>query len=219
MSLDDFKLLGEFERIRSKYRLPEEIKPCIVGLFENPDIRRGSTAFLVACELHRVGVSRERARSLFERFMVPEGKIRGVIKSGFSGKYRFRCQGLEAEGICLYERPEECHWYGGPVRQGQKIREKDFWRYEWPKRLSPAEVVIYLGIQEIERKRRFQAGAWLFVSRVELAEVAGVSLPWVLECCQRLKGKGLIKFKKGKQGRWFKTASEIQRVVPIPKGK
>jgi len=87
-------------------------------------------------------------------------KIRGVIKSVASGKYEFGCPRLEEKGICLYKTREECFWYQAIPRESQRpYRERDFWRFGWPSRLTTPESIIYLAIREVEKRKGLPAGS------------------------------------------------------------
>ena len=218
--MEEIKRLEDFERTRGKLRLPADIKPCIVKLLEDPSVREGDNAFVVACELHRVGRTEKQIGSLLTRLNIRTSKARGIIKSVAGGKYEFACPRLEEKGICLYKSREECFWYQAIPRESQKpYRERDFWRFGWPRRLTVPESMIYLTIREVEKLKRYPAGSRLYLSYKLLAETSGVSKGWILKCCQGLKDKGLIEFKKGSQHRWHRRASEVKRIIPIPRPK
>jgi hypothetical protein len=216
----EIERLEDFERTRGKLRLPVDVKPCIIKLLDEPSIREGDNPFIIACELHRVGRTEKQIESLLMRLNIRDSKVRGVIKSVASGKYEFGCPTLEEKGICLYEKREDCFWYQAIPRESQRsYRERDFWRFGWPGRLTAPESMIYLAIREIEKRRGLPAGSRLYISRKELMRVSGRGHSWVLECCERLKKKGLIEFRKGTQHRWYGRASQVKRIIPIPRSK
>jgi len=218
--VEDLEKLQDFERTRGKLRLPIDVKPCIAKLLDDPSVREADNPFIVACELHRVGRTEKQIDSLLTRLGVKDSKVRGVIKSIASGKYGFGCPRLEEKGICLYEKREDCFWYQAIPRESQKpYRERDFWRFGWPGRLTTPESMIYLAIREVEKRRGLPAGSRLYISRKELSVLTGISLPWVIKCCERLGKVGLIRFKKGLQHRWYGKASEVKRTIPIPRSK
>jgi len=217
--VEEIKRLEDFERTRGKLRLPTDIKPCIVKLLEDSSVREADNPFIVACELHRIGRTEKQIESLLMRLDIRDSKVRGVIKSIATGRYKgFACPRLEEKGICLYKSREECFWYQAIPRESQKpYRERDFWRFGWPGRLTAPEIVIYLAIREIEKGKGYPAGSRLYVSYREITRVSGISMGWILKCCQKLRDKGLIKFKAGIQHRWRGKASEIKRIIPIPR--
>ncbi len=220
--MEDLEKLQDFERTRGKLRLPTDIKPCIIELIKDPSFKDGINSFIVGCELFRVGKTEKEIDFFLTKLGIKTSKVRGVVKSVVTGKYEFGCPRLEEEGICLYKTREECFWYQAIPRESQRpYRERDFWRFGWPRRLKPhhTAAIIYLAIREIEKRRKLSAGARLFISRKELSQVSGVSYRRATECCQRLKEEGLIEFKKGTQHRWYGKASEVKRIIPIPKPK
>ncbi len=218
--VEEIKRLEDFEKVRGKLRLPADIKPCIVKLLEDPSVREADNPFIVACELRRVGKTEKEIESLLTRLNIRDSKIRGVIKSVASGKYEFGCPRLEEKGICLYKAREDCFWYQAIPRESQKpYRERDFWRFGWPGRLTAPEIVIYLAIKEFERLKGYPAGSRLYMSRKHLIRISGRVAKTIMPSLEGLKEKGLIEFKKGTQHRHYGKASEVRRVIPIPKPK
>ena len=217
--MEEIKRLEDFERTRGKLRLPADIKPCIVKLLEDPSVREADNPFIVACELHRIGRTEKQIDSLLTGLGIKTSKVRGVIKSIATGRYKgFGCPRLEEKGICLYKAREDCFWYQAIPRESQKpYRERDFWRFGWSSNLTTPESMIYLAIKEVEKRKGYPAGSRLYVSRKELSELTGVSPPWVTKCCEKLGRVGLIRFKKGSQHRWYGRAGEVKRIIPIPK--
>ena len=195
------------------------MKPCLSNLLDDCSaIKDGINAFIVACELHRTGKTDGQIRSVLDRLRVGPSKVRSAVKSAATDKYSFGCPRLEREGLCRYGHRSQCWWYERiPKRSWKGRNERDFWRYGWPGKLTSTEGMVYLAVREIETKRRIRAGSWLFISRKELTMVSGASHGWVLQCCERLRNNGLIEFKKGTQHRWYGRASEIRRIVPIPR--
>lgn len=216
--MEEIKRLEDFERTRGKLRLPADTMPCIVKLLEDPSVREADNPFIVACELHRVGRTEKQIDSLLTRLGIRASKVRGIIKSVATGKYEFRCPTLEGKGICLYKSRQECFWYQAIPRESQKpYRERDFWRFGWPRRLTAPEIVIYLAIKEFERLKGYPAGSRLYMSRKEFIKISGRAVNTIMPSLERLKKKGLIKFKRGTQHRWYGRASEVRRVIPIPR--
>lgn len=214
--------LEQFEKTRGKLRLPPDIKPCISNLLNgaSPLARSGMRPFIIACELHRVGKEGKQITSILLTLGVAQSKVRGAVQSATKGKYSFGCPRLEELELCCYKNREQCWWHQKIPKKNQKPwRESDFWRFGWPQRLKPAQIVIYLAIKEIGKKRGLPAKSQLFISRQELASESGVSERWTMECCEGLKAEGLIEFKKGRQHKHYGQASRIKRVIPIPKPK
>jgi len=217
--MEELERLQDFEEIRGQLRLPLDTKPCIAKLMKNCELRRGGISpFIIACELFRIGRKKEKVEAVLLELGVAYPKTQSAVKSASTGKYNYGCPSLEAEGLCLYENRTECWWYERIPKKSQKPgKERDFWRFGWPSRLNPASVVVYLALREIEHKRQYKAGSRLYVSRKELAELTGLSPPWIVKCLEKLEKPGLISFEKGKQHRWYSIASRAQRVIPIPR--
>lgn len=147
--MEEIERLEDFERTRGKLRLPLDIKPCIAKLLDDPSIREADNPFIVACELHRVGRTEKQIDSLLTRLGISVSKVRGIIKSVATGKYEFGCVG-RLEEICLYKSREECFYYQAIPRESQRsYRERDFWRFGWPRRLTTPAVYDIPGYQRV----------------------------------------------------------------------
>jgi len=217
--MQELERLQCFEETRGEFRLPPDMKPCIYQLMKDREQSKGGiNAFIIACELVRVGKTKEKVETVLFKLGVACSKAQSAAKSASTGKYSYGCPRLEAEGLCLYENRTECSWYERIHKKSQKrLKERNFWHFKWPARLNPASVVVYLALKEIEHKRIYKAGSRLYVSRRELAGLTGISAPWAIKSLEKLDKSGLIKFQKGTQHRWYGKASEVQRIIPIPK--
>jgi len=225
--MEELEKFQEYEKTRSKTRLPESVKPCLMVLIDKKEKLEADQAFILACELHRVGKKAKRIEQILNSLNVRESKVRGILKSLRIRDYEYGCPTLQEKGLCLFEKRELCPWWDKIPRANQEAyRERDFYRYRWPQRLSPPLCMLYLAIKEVEKLRGWTAGSRLYVSWDKLAEISGVSRD-VLKGrkdkyepgLEILKKAGLIKYKPGHK--WEKgikrTASQIQRIIPIPK--
>lgn len=217
--MQELERLQDFEETRGEFRLPLNMKPCICQLMKDRERSKdGINAFIIACELYRVGKKKERVETVLLELGVACPKAQSAVKSALTGKYSYGCRTFELEGLCLYENRTECWWYERIHKKRQKrSKERNFWRFRWPTKLKPASIVVYLALRELEHTRRYKAGSRLYVSRKELAGLTGISLPWAIKSLEKLDKSGLIKFQKGTQHRWYGKASEVQRIIPIPK--
>lgn len=232
--MQDLEKLQDFEKTRGKLRLPLDIKPCITALLEghNPAAKIALNPFIIACELHRVGKNEKQIKSLLTKVNVKPSKVRSAVKSALTGRYGYGCPGLEEKGLCLFKSRFDCWWFDKIPRESQKEwREEDFWRYHWPDKLGAAKSMLYLAIKRIEKLQGYQAGSRLYVSWDKLQEVSGVSRNTIAGRKDKdglvlskpglevLNEKGLITYKPGqKRAKGSKgLASEISRVIPIPK--
>jgi len=218
--LEDLEKLQQYEKTRSKTRLPETVKPCLMSLIEKKEKLEGNQAFILACELHRVGKKAKRIEQILNNLNVEESKIRGVLKSLKIRDYEYGCPTLEEKGLCVFDKREDCHWWDKIPRANQEAyRERDFWRYGYPEKLSPPICMLYLALKEIEQLRGWRAGSRLYVTWNELHQESGTRRQSLGDRLNYLKKIGLIKYKPGHK--WAKgakrTASEIQRIIPIPK--
>lgn len=232
--MENLEKMQEFEKTRGKLRLPLDIKPCITALLDghNPVAKIALNPFIIACELHRVGKNEQQLKSLLTKANIKDSKVRSAVKSALTGKYGYACPGLEEKGLCLFESRFDCWWFDRIARQSQKEwREQDFWRYHWPRKLGAGKSMLYLAIKDIEKTRGYQAGSKLYVSWDKLQEVSGVSRNTIAGRKDKdglvlskpglevLNEEGLIIYKRGhKRAKGSKgLASEISRVIPIPK--
>lgn len=223
VGMKELEKLQEFERVRGKLKLPRDIKPCIVELLKNSNNWRNDKrkVFIVGCELYRVGQTEKQIGAILTMDLgVKESKVRNILKGVEKGKYEFGCATLELEGLCNYDHRKDCFWWQAiPKRSKKSYNERDFWRYGWTEELSSAESIMYLAVREIEKRRNYQAGARLFVNRKQMAKTSGLSGKWAIRCCEKLAKVGLIKFKVGVRHLHYGKASEVKRVLPIPKPK
>lgn len=220
--MQDLEKLQDFEKVRAKSRLPEDIKPCITALLNghNPAANIALNPFIIACELHRIGKDKEQTESLLSKANIKPSKLRSAVKSAVTGKWSYGCSTLEEKGLCLFESRFECWWHEKIPRESQKEwRERDFWRYKYPGTFGTAKSMLYLALKEIEKIRGYNAGSRLYVSWDELQRVSGAGRNTIKPGLETLKKKGLIKYKPGhKRAKGAKgLASEISRVIPIPK--
>ena len=222
---DTLEELEDIERVNKIYRLPPTVKPCILEILGSKGALQTEDSWMVpciiACELKRVGCTPSQAGRKLEiwRHATPS-EVRSAVRAAFEKNYEFGCPRLEGLGICLYKSRRDCPWYAQIPRKGQvSYRERDFYRFGWPKGLKFSEQCIYFTIREIEKKRKMPAGTRLFVSEREMAEVTGGDRKTIRFGLQSLERKGLIQFKKGRQHKHYGIAGEVRRIVPIPRPK
>lgn len=221
--MKDIEELQDYEKVRGKLRLPAEVKPCLMNMLNGSSpglIGQGRNAFIVSCELCRVGRSNKQIESILTKQNIRPSKIQGILKSVTKDMYSYGCPRLEELDICIYESRFECPWFEKIPRESQKEwRERDFWRYGWAHRLSAPQVVIYLALKEVEKIRRYRAGSRLYVSWDELQGVSGVNRQTIKPGLEALEKLGLIRYKPGqKRVKGLRgVATEIWRIIPIPK--
>jgi len=219
----DIKNLEQFETVRAKLRLPPDTKPCIAVLLgeNSSQIVKGNIAFIVACELFRIGRTKKQIERILEERWVKLSKVQNVIRSISTGKYGgYGCPRVEVLGLCLFSHRSKCWWHQQiPKVSQQHWKERDFWRYQWPQILHLAPSMLYLAIREVEMRRRIHPGSCVFISWDELVRVSGVSRPTIPKGLMRLREVGLIQYRKGQRRKAGAKglATIIRRIIPLPK--
>lgn len=222
---DNLKGLQELESTRGTYRLPPQVKPCILKLLSNEEplqtLENWKVPCIIACELKRVGYTRSQVQRRLEMWRTATpSEVHSAVGVAFEKEYEFGCPKLEALGICLYPTRYECPWFSQIPRKSQATyRERDFYRFAWPKNLKPSEQCIYFATREIEKRRGMPSGSHLFVSEREMARLAGLCRKTVRTGVKVLKQKGLIEFKGGRRHKHYGIAGQIRRIIPIPRPK
>lgn len=227
---DEIKALEDIKKTTKRFSLPDYIKPCVSLMLDDNfekggDFSRDRAGYIIATELRRVGKSPEISEKIlnqWDRNNIPPlgiSKIRSKVKSAYSKDYSFGCNNepviLE---YCKKINKDFCQYYK-QISFGRRIgNDRDFIRYGWPNILSGAERdVYYIALPELEKRRGIQAGDKIFASHREISKICGVALGGIGRSLERLQKRGLITYKKGEPYRWRNTASEIKRIIPIPK--
>lgn len=218
--MDDIDKLQQYEKTRSKTRLPETVKPCLMSLIAKREKLEGDQAFILACELHRVGKQPKRIEGILDSLYISQSKVRSIVRSLRIKDYKYDCSTLEDRGFCLYQDHKDCWWWKkSPDKNKKGWEEKDFYRYGWPKRLRRTEECLYRALRAIEIRRGWQPGTRLFVSWDELHEKSRVARRIIGKKLKVLRRVGLIKYRpgdhrvKGSKGR----ATQVTRIIPIPR--
>lgn len=215
----ELEILQEYEEERRKPgQMPQEIKPCIMLLLKDEKrLREGNNSFYAAVEMDRVGLTEIQIQNRLSRCGVPLSKARSSAKSAATHRYsKLGCNKFRDEDLCRYKTFEDCYWYRKIVRGRYKTKEKDFWRYGWPRNLSSVQIVLYQAIKWLEEKRAYHPGSRLFVAYREIHEVSGRSKDGIKSGLKGLRDKGLIELKIGKRGTYLKIGTEVKRIWPIP---
>jgi len=218
--VEDLEKLQQYEKTRSKTRLPETVKPCLMSLIAKREKLEGDQAFILACELQRVGKQPKRIEGILDSLHVRESKVRSIVRSLKRTDYKYNCPALEDRGLCLYQDHKDCWWWRRrPDKNKKDWEEKDFYRYGWQKRLRLTEERLYTTLRAIEIKRGWPAGSRLFVTWDELYEESRISRDTIGEKLKVLKDIGLIKYRPGEERvKGSKArATEVTRIIPIPR--
>jgi len=219
----EIEQLEDFESQVSKYRLPPDVKPCVLSLLSDEapfqTLENWKVPSIIACELKRVGQTRTQVEKRLQRWeKARPSEISSALRVAFEKDYEFGCPTLEGLGICLYKTRYDCPWFAQiPRKSGTTYRERDFYRYGWPKNLKCSEQCAYFALREIERKRGMPSGTKLFVSEREMADTSGLCRKTVRIGLKALRQQGLIEFKSGQRHKHYGIAGEVRRIIPIPK--
>jgi len=195
---------------------------------------RNNTNFVLAVELRRVGMTYDDVlKRLLEwnsRCEEPqdENAVKNTVRSAFKKVYYLTCTSDWVEPLCTCKSSmESCPTYWGKKTKAMGIElvneNKPYYnsimlfQLGWGKVLSGSEIKVYFAIAEWERKRGRKPGELFVVNHRQLAEEAGVGHGTVGTVLHNLADKKLIKYKPGVGRGASKTASEISRVIPIPK--
>lgn len=222
---DKLKELEDFERTTSKYRLPQDVKLCILGLLADKEpletLENWKVPCIIACELKRVGYTLSQVERRLERWgKARPSEVSSALRVAFEKEYEWGCPRLEEFGICRYKTRYDCPWYSRiPRKNRATYNERDFYRFHWPKNLKPSEQCIYFALREIEIKRKMPAGTQLFVNERQMADTSGLCRKTVRTGQKALRQKGLIEFKSGQKHKHYGIAGEIRRIIPIPRPK
>ena len=218
--MEELEKYHKYEKTRSKTRLPETVKPCLMSLIEKKEKLEGDQGFILACELHRVGKEAKRIEQILDSLNVKQSKITSIVRSLKRTDYKYGCPALEERGFCLYEDHKNCWWWKrSPDKNRKGWEENDFYRYGWQKKLRRTEECLYRALRSIEMRRGYQPGARLFVSWDELHEESRTVRYRIGEKLRVLRRVGLIKYRpgdhrvKGSKGR----ATQVTRIIPIPR--
>lgn len=205
---------------------------------------RGIRFYALIEELKRVGLTEEATKDRIITYFnkVPESilnspgqdgrgftlkELESIVKSTYKNNSvkSYGCNSGIWDKTC--PGPEICHFKKQLSKGKTESREAGIYCFisKWlgkdkagKKLLKDSDVRVYFGIIDIEKKRGYKPGSLLFISWRELSESSGISRQNIGLSLQSLFWLGLIKYQKGApRTEAEKTASEIQRVIPVPK--
>jgi hypothetical protein len=202
------------------------IRPCVAsmrttGIHKNHYLNRGKIASIISCELIRSGYIESLIMSELIEWNgsnippLKTSELRSTLKTAITKKYNYTCHNEYLKEFCIGD--ELCSYSKGLSRGGRHDFRK-FFTCKWPMILKNSATLVYwLALPEIEKRNGFKAGSQLFVGHREIAEVAGIETKSVKSGLIELTGYGLIQYKPGTSRKWERKASEVQRILPIPK--
>ena len=225
--MDDIKRLERANASIKKYVLPSMTKPCVAELLsEKSDSGTNKKAFVIAVELKRTGNVRDEALLKIKEWNLSNYKqlspreLESTVNSAFSREYQHGCTNYLAE-YCNVQDKNMCKFY----RELKKNAKQEhpgvaFIKNGWTKELgNVAKLIYYMAIPVIEYRQGIKPGSIVFATYKHINEITGISSASTKKGLQKLEEVGLIKLKIGTSRRWEKKATEITRVIPVPKPK
>ena len=219
--------LMKIKKSMDGFLLPNYIKPCVALMMDESfgEGEQSDVAYIIATELRRIGKTEEASESILNKWNrkndtpLGESKIKSTIRSAYKSDITFGCKkNYIILDYCARIGKEFCEYNKELTqRQQKKANDRDYYRLGWQKVLTNAEKIIYFAIMEIEKIRKFPQGSKLFVSFRMLVHISGITQGYIRKCLEGLSKKGILKCKIGQSFRWKTDATEIKRIIPIPK--
>ena len=203
-----------------------DIRPCIATLVETPLSKgefpnRNTAGLIIATEFYRIGQKYDQAVTRLEHWNqhnhppLKHNELQNAAQNGYTGKYNYGCKNPVLKNYCVGDL---CPFVNHVKSKKKKVRNQVFIDYGWQNYLSLVQTLIYYtALPYLEIKRRVGPGGLLFANHKQIAEICGVSNRRIGENLKTLKVAGLIKYKSGLPQKWLGIASEIRRIIPIPR--
>lgn len=227
-TMDELQALEAQQTIYSNFRIsPKVIKPCVAHLIvhnpKNKMFNPNDYAFIIATELRRARQDRQKANMVLKAWnnrnnpALRLNELNGIISRAYRKPYSYGCHNVILQEYCLGN--ENCAYYKNLFARKGRHREADFYKYGWQKILTPTQIALYHGLVYIERLLSLKPGELIIGSYNFISPRVGVAKSHLTENFSQLQKLGLIKWQKGKPYKWRETASEIRRIIAIPKPK
>ena len=204
----------------------KDIKPCIAAIIETQLVKgdfpnRNQAAVIISSELQRIGLDYD---SVCERLKywnlgntppLKPNELQKATDNGYSGKYNYGCKHPVLESFCAGDM---CQFVKHVLSKRRKVSNYVFLDYGWQRYLSNRQVLIYQSaIPYLEIKRRVGPGGLVCANHKQIAEACGISPKRIGHDLRVLAAAGLIEYTPGQPKKWLGLASEIRRVIPIPR--
>jgi len=204
-----------------------DIKPCIAQMLKNSYSRadfpnRNAVSHIIASDLRRIGCSQEEVTERIVTWNkgnlahLRYSEIAKAVRSAFRKEYKYGCDHEFLKPTCIGR--DVCPFFTRVLSKRKYINNRPFIWYRWPEILSNVPKLIYsIALVELERTRQVGPGGLIFASHYEIAKLAGVTRKMVKSGLEELREYGLIEYIPGIPRKWKRIASEIRRIIPIPK--
>lgn len=226
--MDELEALQAQQAVYSEFRVSsKDIKPCAAYiLHHNPKSRISNPndhAFFIAVELKRIGEKKEGTAKILQiwnsrnsQTLRPD-ELNGLIDRVYSRPYDFGCNGSMVREYC--PEKENCTYYKALFARKGRYRERDFYKYGWQHILKFYEICLYKGLIELEKRKQLKAGTLIIAPYRSIYQASGCHIGVITRGLTTLEKVGLIWWQKGQPFRWQERATEIRRIVPIPRPK
>jgi hypothetical protein len=234
MANDTLEKLELVRQIADRFKLDSaELRPCVAAMLakDGRDIfsKFEHIAFMIAIDLARAGERPERISEILnDAHISSRANIRNAVQSAKDEKYkRWQCDSntmrYELDQIRQYYcvGKSHCLWYAQhDGKWKKKFREEEdekFEKYGWHHIISAYERGLYNVIRELERIHGAGTGGLIIASHDKLAFMVGCSRRHVGTLLSNLRDVyKLINYQVGDKTRQARTASKIQRIMPVP---
>lgn len=204
------------------------IRPCIGAMLRTPFDKgsfpnRSEACLIIASELKRAGKDEETTLGILtdwnKKNICPkrDSEVRSAVATAYRRDYNYSCLNEKLKAFCI---GEEFCTFATYVKgkSGRYYNNRKFFELNWQNILSnTAKDVYYLALIELERRRRVGPGGLIMANQEEIAKFAGITPKSVRKGLIELEGVGLVTYKPGISRKWEFKASEIRRIIPIPK--
>jgi len=204
------------------------IKPCVALIYESSIqkgdfVDRSRAANILASELKTLGKDEEYTFNLLSRWNdkneppIRLSELNSTVRTAYSHEYNYSCKSEFLKAFCI--DPTMCPYHRKQMVMDEKYTDNRlYFKYRWPKVLKNAENLVYfLALIEFERKQGVGAGGIIRANHRTIAEKAGIEAKYVGKVLIRLEEVGLISYIPGTPRKWEGKASEVRRIIPIPK--
>lgn len=235
--MQNIENLQKYETSRNRLKLPQAFKPCVVEMLDTclakgqNSYERSKVALIIVVEHLRLTKPTQKIEQVLSRWNnrndppLHPSDIKNAIKQ--APKYLDRGFGCNNEimvDFCSFQKDKMlCPFYRKMMEdQGRKSkarhRESDFYRYGWQEILKPMEILIYLSLRQVEKNdHNKKAGQTVVAPYRLLVKFSGINKKYIKTSLIELRNLGLIKMKIGEPYRWKQKATEITRIIPIPR--
>ena len=149
---------------------------------------------------------------------VRDSVITAKVKSAHNNpQMTYGCHTLQSMGLCCGQ--DECPFHKllhKPQKGGKDQGVYGLMNKGWMPILKGNRFALYCAIVNLEKIKGVKAGNTLIATHWQLAKQTGASRQSIANWLIELGHEKLIHYKMGMQHSWNKTASEIQRILPIP---